>query len=74
MSQALAAEVENPAFFDAFACVRAAAISARNLNRLAVRARLAGDDRAASKHQAYADWLIARARMWRAEMEGVTDE
>ncbi len=42
-------------------------------NRLAVMARRAGDERTARRHQNYADWYIARARMWRNEMDGKAD-
>jgi hypothetical protein len=46
---------------------RVAARLARRRNQWAVKARRAGDDGSARKHQSMADWLIARARMWRAE-------
>lgn len=68
-----AAEVENPVFFDPFDCYRVAAKAASNRNKLAVRARLAGDEVNARRHQSYADWLISRARMWR-NMIDWTDE
>lgn len=48
---------------------RMAAKCARQRNQKAIRARRAGDVRAAREHQAYADWLIARARMWRQVWE-----
>lgn len=46
---------------------RVAARCARSQNQRAVRARLAGDDVRARDHQGKADWLIAKARMWRRE-------
>ncbi len=48
---------------------RVAAQCAHDRNRKAVRARVAGNYRAAQDHQSYANWLIARARMWRNEWE-----
>lgn len=66
MSQATA--IAEPAFY-APDDYRMAAKCARQRNQKAVRARRAGDVRAAREHQAYADWLIARARMWRQDWE-----
>ena len=40
---------------------------ARQRNQWVVRARLAGEVNAARRHQDMADWLIAKARMCRAE-------
>ena len=75
MNQALAAaEVENPVFFDAFACYREAAKAARRRHTLYIREKNAGRPADASDHKWHADWYIGRARMWRAEMEGVADE
>jgi hypothetical protein len=46
-----------------------AAKCARQRNQKAVRARREGNVKTAREHQAYADWLIARARMWRQAWE-----
>jgi hypothetical protein len=48
---------------------RMAAKCARQRNQKAVRARREGNVKTAREHQAYADWLIARARMWRQAWE-----
>lgn len=72
MSQT-AAEVENPIFFDPFECYRTAAKCALRRNKMAVQARRAGDEVNARRHQSQADWLIARARLWR-NMIDWTDE
>jgi hypothetical protein len=65
MSQAVVEDVPFVAPDD----YRMAAKCARQRNQKAVRARLAGNIKAAREHQAYADWLISRARMWRKTWE-----
>lgn len=67
--QAAPADFENPAFFDPFACYRVAVSSARKRNHLALKAATDGDAATAARHRDYRDWLMNRARQWRAMID-----
>lgn len=51
-------------FVDYFDCLDASLKAARNRNRLAVRAKKAGDYKAAARHLAEKRWHMRRCRAW----------
>lgn len=61
---------EPAVFFDPAECIPVAVEAAKSRNKLAVRARLAGDEVGARNQQGKADWYISRARIWLNMIEG----
>jgi hypothetical protein len=70
MSQAVVERIDVP-FFDPFACIEAALAAAKRRNKLAVRARLAGDADKAAEHQEFVHFYLVKVRDWR---EMIADE
>lgn len=58
------ARYEGHPFLDYFDCLTASLEAAKNRNKLAVRASLAGDESAAQRHRDLRDDYMARVRQW----------
>ena len=56
-------------FVDYFDCLTASLEAARRRNKLAVRARLAGDDMGARRHQNLCRDYMARVRQWHSMID-----
>ena len=65
----ITAQFEGHPFVDYFDCLTVSLASARRRNKLAVRARLAGDEVGARRHQGLVTDYMARVRQWHAMID-----
>jgi hypothetical protein len=65
----ISARYEGHPFLDYFDCLTASLEAARGRNKLAVRARLAGDEVGARRHRGLRDDYMKRVRQWHAMID-----